>query len=91
MQLLNEAPLQTLVAAGGSVTTGVTVMSTSTGVPAVSGVIAPQVGSLTSASLTGMTVNGDALSVSVDSLGDASDNATSGGRSGVSVVVAQYN
>ncbi len=89
VQMVKDAPLQALLGAGMLSANGITVIANGTGITGVTGVVGgDSLGGLTNASLTGTTLNGEALSVS---LGEAPANGRPGGVAGVSVVIAQYN
>lgn len=92
VQMVNDAPLQALLGSGILSGNGITVTANGTGITGVTGLVGGDGASLSSASLTGTTINGEALSVSVGgSLGDVPANGNTGGAPGVSVVIAQYN
>jgi len=97
MRVVSDAPMQTLLVTGAITPTGVTFTADTSGGSAAVGVAGFAGGNTTlmvngSGLLTGTTMNGEALSVSVGgSIGDVPADSNTGANSGISVVIAQYN
>ncbi|HWH18602.1 MAG TPA: hypothetical protein VNT77_09760 [Allosphingosinicella sp.] len=95
--VVTNAPLQILLASGSIAPSGVTFTVAGSGAVAVPGFVsaAADANSLLVSGnglMTGTTMNGEALSVSVgDGIGDEPGQANTGGNTGVKVVVAQFN
>ena len=96
--VVSDVSMQTLLTSGAMASAGVTftvapdVGSAALGIPGFVGGGAETIGVSGNGLVTGVTMNGEALSVSVgSSLGDVPLNSNAGAGSGVSVVIAQYN